>query len=608
MPNCLTRCRTPLAGLAAIPLLALACVSVQAADTNTGPTASSKAVVHNTNRPPMELGAASNFSQGWNLATFQSAVQLPMRRFRDGIRWSEVERERGRYDFETPRTAYMAQIGQAGAHLTLTLNWGNPLYDAGKTPHSAEALEAFGRFAAALIARFPTVDQLEIGNEFNGGNFVSGPVAKGGLEQRRRYHLAMVRSAARHAKAVRPQVKVLGGATHSLPAGYLWPLLEEDSPAVIEGLAVHPYTTAIDQLQRQIAVLRRSARAAHMPLYVTEFASRDPARAADDLVRAYATLSSAGVKEMDWYPLNERGDGHVPLLNRDQSLTVAGRAFRFVQNRLARHAAADISPDFFTMIHAFGPRTWVMWGASRPVMADGSIVRAFDATGSPLPVDRLQMAADRAIVLVGSKPLVLGTNVRIGCNPLIADSFYQFTYPASTDTADLQEEDGFERFIKLGQDRFALETMPGQQRRGVPWTPYLGRQDLPGLRLTADTIAWAGRTRRESRRDAPYDGATEIVHRYRVREAGHLMIRASFTPAQESGPEFRVSMDHNDRQLTHRSGRSQITIERAIRVDRGDSLSVALAVPAGVKTGPVAYRIRLLDPDKCPSAAVALSN
>ena len=594
--------------LAAIPCLALACASVQAADESTEAIAPTTAAAHNTSRRPMELGAASNFSQGWNPGTFQAAVQLPVRRFRDGIRWGEVERKPGRYDFDKPRTAYMAQIGQAGAHLTLTLNWGNPLYDDGKTPHSAEALEAFGRFAAALVARFPAIDRLEIGNEFNGGNFVNGPVAKAGLEQRRRYHLAMVRSAARYAKAVRPQVKVLGGATHSLPAGYLRPLLEEDVPPVIEGLAVHPYTTAIDQLQRQIAVLRRSARAAQVPLYVTEFASRDPTRAADDLLRAYATLSAAGVQEMDWYPLNERGDGHVPLLGRNQSLTGAGLAFRLVQSRLARHAAINISPDPFTFIHAFGPRTWALWGAPRPVFADGRIVRAFDATGSPLSVDGLQMAADRAIMLVGSKPLVLGTNVRVGCNPLIADSFYQFAYPDPVIPTNSQEPDAFERFIKIGRDKFALETMPGQQRRGVPWTPYLGLTDLPGLRLAADTVVFAGRTRRDTSAERPNPGATEIVHRYLVRQSDRLMIRASFAPAQASGPELRVSVDSNDRLLLQKSSKSRLTIEQEIKAKRGDRLSITLAVLSGAKAGPITYRIRLFDPKKCPDAVDALTN
>ncbi|WP_138921316.1 hypothetical protein [Novosphingobium pentaromativorans] len=570
-----------------------------------------QAIVRSAGRRPMALGAASNFSQGWNAATFAAARELPVHRFRDGIRWSEAERIPGHYSFDNKRTGYITKLGASGPRLTLTLNWGNPLYDHGKTPHSREAIDAFGRFAAAVIAQFPAVDRLEIGNEFNGGNFVNGPVAKAGLDERRRYHLAMVRSAAKFAKVVRPDVLVLGGATHSMPAGYLWPLLQEDSPPVIEGLAVHPYTTAIDQLARQIAVLRRSARAADMPLYVTEFASRDPARAADDLVRAYATLSSAGAREMDWYPLNERGDGQVPLLDRDQRLTDAGRAFGFVQRTLASQVAIDLSPDPFTFIHAFGPRTWVLWGAKRPLTVDTRAMEAFDAKGGRLPTNRLAIAPDRAIILVGSQSLRLGKNVHLGCNALIADSYSQLAYPAANadDAARFKlEKDGFERFVLSGGRELPFRTMPGQQERHVPWNPYLGRREFPSLRLTADTMAPALPLPHEARARKAGPDLAGIVHRYIARQSGRLVIKASFRSSQESGPEVQIALNRNAMPLLLRSARSQVSIDRAIDAKRGDRVSLAVTVPAGTKTGPITYRIQLYDPDKCPTGAVSLAN
>jgi hypothetical protein len=398
----------------------------------------------NATPAPLILGTASNFSQGWNDRTFEAALRLPVTRFRDGIRWSEVEVAPGQYTFDKPKTAYITQLEERGARLTLTVNWGNPLYDQGATPHSPEALTAFGKFVAEMISRYPAIDALEVGNEFNGANFVSGPVKEAGLAERGRYHLAMVRSARRAAKAVRPDVKVLGGATHSLPAGYMWPLLDDGGAQLIDGLAVHPYTTPIDQLPSQIRVLRRHTAARTMPIYVTEFGSRDEDRAGDDLVRAYATMASLGARELDWYPLNERGDGHIPLIGRDLTPTAAGKAFRFVQKRLADHVAQDISPDRFTFVHAFGPNTWVTWGAARSVRV-GAGVEAYDATGTRLPSDDLRLEEDRALILVGNRELRSGENVTFGCNPLIADSFYRFGYPE--DGAAMAIGDGFERFI-----------------------------------------------------------------------------------------------------------------------------------------------------------------
>jgi hypothetical protein len=539
-------------------------------------------------KEPLVLGAASNFSQGWNARTLGAAVAISATRFRDGIRWSEAERSPGAYTFDTSRTAYMAQLGQRGARLTLTVNWGNPLYDGGKTPHSGKALAAFGRFVAEVVARYPAVDTIEVGNEFNGANFVSGPVKAAGLAERRWYHLAMVRSAEQGAKSVRADVKVLGGATHSLPAGYLWPLLDGGGAALFDGLAVHPYTTPIDQLAAQIGVLRRHRAARTMPLHVTEFGSRDPDRAGDDLVRAYAAMASLGVREMDWYPLNERGDGHVPLLRRDLSLTSAGKAFRFVQERLAGHPAQDLSPDAFTFIHAFGPRTWVLWGAPRAVTIDARSVTAFDATGVRLAPGSLALAEDRALILVGTGPLRSGDAVSLSCSPLIADSFYQFTYPGGAGP----NADGFERFVRMAGQERRFTTLPGQERRNVPWTPYLGLSEAPRLRLQADTMLPAPGAKHDS-----------IVHRYTSARASTLTLQARFAPSRQGADGIAVQLTQNGAVLFSQASKKPIVINQRVGLRAGDRLSLAVSANGPARGGLTDYRIRLFDHSRCARPA-----
>lgn len=539
-----------------------------------------------TQAVPMILGAASNFSQGWNAQTFDAAEDLPVKRFRDGIRWNEVERSPGAYTFDNPRTTYMGTLGARGARLTLTVNWGNPLYDNGDTPYSDEALAALGKFVAETASRYPAIDTVEVGNEFNSANFVSGRVKAEGLAERRSYHLGMVRSVESAVKAVRPDVKILGGATHSLPAGYLWPLLESGGAQLFDGLAVHPYTTPIDQLAAQIGVLRRNPAARAMPLHVTEFGSLDPDRAGDDLVRAYSAMASLGVREMDWYPLNERGDGHVPLLNRDLSLTSAGKAFRFVQERLARHAGRDLSPDRFTFLHAFGSNIWVVWGASRRVSIDGAAVMAFGATGVRLSPDALALDEGRALVLVGKDRLQLGENVSLACNSLIADSFYQFGYPRQGEAN--ARGDGFERFVRTAAGRaLAFETLPGQQRSNVPWTPYLGLANMPQLRLMADAML-----------PAVGDGGA-IVHRYTATSDLSIRLQARFAPSAESADGIGVEVARNGNVILKQSGKGAISIDRRMDLKAGDSLTLAVG-PNGTARGDVTdYRIRVLDDRKC---------
>ncbi|WP_255405954.1 hypothetical protein [Novosphingobium sp. CF614] len=547
---------------------------------------------------PMRLGAASNFSQGWSERTWRAALDLPLRRLRDGIRWADVERTPGQYQFDKPTTTWPDRFPDGGAGITLTLNWGNPLYDDGETPHSPQALAAFGRFAAAVTRRFPHIDTLEIGNEINGSNFVSGPVKDAGLAERGRYHLAMVRAAAAAVRKVRPDVRVIGGSTHSLPAGFLWPLLDMPGAGAIEGLAVHPYTTPIDQLPAQIGLLRRHGPAAALPLHVTEFGSEDTRRAADDLMRGYATLAALGAAEMDWYPFNERGDGLVPLVGRDGMLTDAGKAFRFIQSRLAGLAARDTSPDRFTSVRAFGLDTQVLWGAPRAVTIDAAKVTAFDAAGARLDPRGLSLREDRALVLIGREPLAAGQSIRLGCNPLIADSFHQFGYPqpgplpGPLPGGSQAPGDGFARFVRVAGREMPFEVMPGQQRAGVPWTPYLGRAGMANLRLMADTMlpAIGGK-----------DGA--IIHRYLAGRDARVRLVAEFTVSQDSADGITVALARDEREILARAGSAPVRIDLHLTLRKGQTLTLSVGPGANARGDTTRYRIQVFDEGRCPKDA-----
>ncbi|WP_231568202.1 hypothetical protein [Novosphingobium malaysiense] len=517
-------------------------------------------------------------------------LKLNVARLRDSIRWAEVERSPGSYTFDTPRTSWPVRLAGVPVQITLTLNWGNPLYDNGKTPHSPRALAAFGRFAAAVVQRFPQVDTLEIGNEVNGGNFVNGPVKTAGLSRRGRYHLAMVRAAADAVEAVRPDVTVIGGSTHSLPAGFLWPLLELPGASAVKGLALHPYTTPIDQLPEQIGFLRRQVRAARLPLYITEFGSQKAQRAADDLVRGYATLAALGVAEMDWYPLNERGDGMIPLIGRDGRRTGAGKAFRLAQSWLAEWPVRNASPDPFTFVYVFGANTAVVWGAPRALSVDAT-VKAFDATGTRLSPDDLALREDRALILRG--PGLLGTGMfgsdkpfRFGCTPLIADSFYQFGYPLAG--KGQAQGDPFTRSLRLDGHDIPFEVMPGQQRRSVPWTPYLGRPDMINLRLMADSMLPDFGAR---------DGA--IVHRYAASKDRRLHLIATFATSARSTDGISVIVMRDGRNLTAQAGTSALRIDRHLVMRKGQTLTVAVSPRSTPRGDTTRYRIRLFDEEKC---------
>lgn len=535
-------------------------------------------------RQPMILGAASNFSQGWRDVTFDAARDLPLRHYRDGLRWRNVEREPGVYRFNNARLNYPGKIGDDGAELVLTLNWGNPLYDNGNTPYSSIALAAFGRFAAAVVQRYPAITALEIGNEFNGQNFVNGPVRKAGLAERGRYHLAMVRAAAEAVRAVRPDIRVIGGSTHSIAAGYLWPILEQGGAPMLDGLAIHPYTTPIDQFAAQFGVLRRNALAADMPIEITEWGSQNRERAADDLVRGYVALAALGMQSLYWYPLNERGDGHIPLVRRNGTITSAGEAYRFVQAHLAQHPARDISPDDFTFVYSFGPRIMVLWGEPRGLALSDTGIAAYDARGRQLDNAGLRLSADQPITLIGDQPLLLGENIQLDCQTLLADTFYQFTYPPG-------QSAGFQPSILTGGQAQQWHTLPGQQRGGVPWTPYLGHPQRRGLRLTAENMLLPGR------------GGSDytIVHDYIAPQDGEVRLEASFDVSERSADGIMLTITVGERDLLMQQQSGQITFDKHVVLAAGENLRIAVGSGADRSGDAATYRLRLHKSKACPA-------
>ena len=539
-------------------------------------------------REPMLLGAASNFSQGWNAQLLARARALPVRHFRDGMRWGDVERRPGEYRFDRPQLNYPAELARAGGDLVLTVNWGNRLYDGGDTPHSPEAVAAFGRYVGELVERYPAITTIEVGNEFNSANFVSGPVRDAGLAERAAYHLAMLRSAAEAARAVRPDIEILGGSTHSIAAGYLWPILEQGGAALMDGLAIHPYTTQIDQLPGQIEVLRSNPVAASMPIAITEFGSEDAALAGDHLLRGYAALSSLGVASLYWYPLNDRGDGLIPLIERDGTITAAGEAFRFIETELADHPGTDLSPDPFTFVHAFGQNRLVLWGDPRSVMVEREDIAALDARGRPIALDQLSLQTDQAIVLTSERPIDFAGDVQLGCQTLVADSYYQFAYGSAAAPNELAR---FEPTVIVAGSQSDWVLMPGQQTTSVPWTPYLGLSGRRNIRLSADNVVLGQR-----------DGETiSVVFEFSGAPMRALQLSIAIEAGTAAPREFAAQIDDANGTREFRSEAGAISETTQISVTPEAPLRVTLSPSEPGGSVNLDYRLRLRDPNKCGS-------
>lgn len=526
------------------------------------------------------IGAASNYGQSWFPETFLSSRDLPVTDYRDEIFWELIDQTNGTYRYEMGRTQYPDHLAQYGLGLSVMINNGHPGYDGGYTPHSPQAVAAFARFAGNVVKRFPDIQSVEVGNEMNSSTFAVGPGWEGDLQTRAASYVALLKATAEQVRQANPSVRILGGAAHSIPIAWFQALFENGADGYMDALVIHPYTVPPEQIRRQIALLRQLPDAQDMPIEVTEFGHKDAAQAPAHLVKNYCQMALAGVTRVIWYPLDPRGDGLTPLLDKDGAPTATGQTFRLVNNELADRPVVDFAPDPFTYACLFGDDRLVIWGAPRTVTLAHSDLYAVDMAGNRLNQPELMLSHQTpVIVLSNGAPIELASTLVLGTQQVIADSVDQFAYPGAGG------DDPFERFVRQGDQDFALQTRPGQERDGVPWTPYLGTDRDGTVRATANWVlpaAWGS-------------GPLEIVYRYRVVETGRATLRIDVSPSSHSVDGVILGVFRNNQPLETRqiSTASTVLLEH-LDLETGDILDFRIGpgdTPDGDASG---FRVTIL--------------
>jgi len=482
------------------------------------------------------LGAASSFGQTRSPRLVRGAATIPVTDFRDEMYWSRIERPDGSFQFDSFMTAFPTMIAVTNARMSFLAGGTHPAYDGGETPYTGRGIDAFGRMAAQVVLRFPAITSVEVGNEFNSQDFVSGPVANEDLFLRAVAYVRILKSTFRQVKSARPQTEILGGSVLGIPGDYIGKLFSLGAADFMDALTLHPYTTSPEQIRRQIDVLRRIDGMKDMPIHVTEYGDPKPATAPAKLLKGMCQMGLAGVTRLVWYPLNERGDGMTALLDARGAKTAMGRAYGFIQSTLAGRPLTDASPDAFTYGCLFGSDILVIWGEPRGVSLTGP-AEVLDATGAIIPQENLQLTMDRPLLIRAKTAIVLGQNVRLENLRILADSQHQFAYPVAG--APWPDNDPFQRLTRRQGIETPMKTNRGQDGPGSLWTPYLDNPADGYVRLT-DSFLRPGGTGK-----TPVD----VVHRYVVPKTQTLEIRANWSVRQVQGDGVLVTVSINGKTL-----------------------------------------------------------
>lgn len=511
--------------------------------------------------PGMILGAQTHFSQGWQLQWFDRAQDIGVANLRDGLAWDAVEKKPGVYDFTPALTRHLEEARKRKIDLLLTLQPNNRNYDGGKTAFSPQARQAYADYISALLDRYgDVVSAIEIGNEVNAANNITGDAAK----DRAGAYTAILRDVYATVKPKHPKALILGGSTNVVGSGFLGSLFEKGALQVMDGVVVHPYRSTPENLDWELnnltAIMKRAG--AVKPIYATEFSDQfdRPEQAAPHLLKMVAQMGAAHVARSYWYALADQSFfKNMGLFDEAQRRKPGGDAFAFVQSALMPQGdpVRIEAGDRRTFIYRYGAKTYVMWGAARPLVLDGQ-VRARDARGQNIP---------RPTALSGD-PIVLDGDFKysLGQSPVLADSLYEFGAAP------------WSYFAKTADGKLNPLSVTDWE-----WTSYLGGRYYKPLRINGDNLAPAG------------DGAKPIqaVERFTAPRPMKVRVVGSWRPGKGDGVDVHIL--HNGREL-----RSNL-VTTALRVDdlkvdlaAGDTLDFAVGPNQAVGGDSTAVRIQLM--------------
>ncbi len=353
---------------------------------------------------PFFLGVQTHFVQGWRLEFLDLLPDLGATVLRDELSWPGIEAVPGRYFFRGDRTSYLARAIDMGLDPMILFTDTNSLYDDGMTPFSSEGQAAMAAYVTEIIAEYsPALRRIEIGNEFNSADFVSGPFT----EDRPRYFSAMLRAVHEAVKDAHPDTEILCTGTHSVAIGFFRALFENGVLVHCDAISLHLYNDQPElvatELGRLHSLMEEFGRV--LPIYVTEFGKwfDHPDDAPDFMLKMVAQMGEAGVAGAWWYALLDQPfwPNMGLYLPETREPMPAADSFRLLQETLLPLGRPrQIGAGANDQIYAFGDpiRAIVAWGAPANLETEG-VTQFLDARGRTLSA--VTELSDTPVVFLG---------------------------------------------------------------------------------------------------------------------------------------------------------------------------------------------------------------
>ena len=190
---------------------------------------------------------------------------------RDEIYWSNVEREKGKFEFPEYYDAYMKAAGELGIRPLIIFNYANRHYDKGLAPHTDEGRTAFTKYCVELMKRYGQICRhWEVWNEPNIGFWQPKPNPED--------YTNLLKTVYETVKSVDPKAVVVGVCTAGTDFKFIEEVLKRDGGKFMDAISVHPYryprspeaTDFVGEMKRLKDLLDKYG-AGHLKVWLTEF-------------------------------------------------------------------------------------------------------------------------------------------------------------------------------------------------------------------------------------------------------------------------------------------------------------------------------------------------
>ena len=235
---------------------------------------------------------------------------------RDEMHWRLAEKERGVFEFLPSYIKLIDYALERGIHPHLILDYGNPLYDDGKSPITEEGYAAFARFCGEVAKHLKgRVYHYEVWNEYN------SPFSR--EEATPETYAITVKAVSKAMKAVDPNIKITAGVTSSTHAEWIRRMLSYDLYDYVDEISIHPYCISAYPDENQGDVERN-------------------AQAIRDIIAEFGEPKPVWASEIGWSVYN-----HNFSFEREEQAAAIARLFTITEtsNSLEKVAMYDIRND-----------------------------------------------------------------------------------------------------------------------------------------------------------------------------------------------------------------------------------------------------------------------